>query len=274
MSIIKVDQDKCKCDGICAAVCPVGIIRQEDTNSIPVAIKGADKLCINCGHCVAVCPNGALTHVNMSLQDCTPVDKKLLLNPKQAEHFLRARRSIRTYKNKPVDQQSITKLIDIARYAPSGHNFQSVNWMIIYDKNDVNKLAGYVIDWMRSILKKNPEAAKAMHMDMLIDAWDSGVDLICRNAPHLIIGHAPKTDPTAQAACTIAFSYLELAAFSFNIGTCWAGFFNVAANIWPKMKEELNLTKGHTSYAAMMIGHPKYKYHRLPLRNKPNIVWR
>jgi hypothetical protein len=26
-------------------------------------------------------------------------------------------------------------------------------------------------------------------------------------------------------------------------------------------------------YAAAMVGYPKYKYHRMPLRNAPQVTW-
>ena len=59
MSLFEVDQDKCNRDGICAAECPLKIIDMKSTG-IPAPVNGADALCINCGHCVAVCPTGAI----------------------------------------------------------------------------------------------------------------------------------------------------------------------------------------------------------------------
>jgi len=69
-------------------------------------------------------------------------------------------------------------------------------------------------------------------------------------------------------------TYLELAAPAFGLGTCWAGYFDVAANLWPPLKNALELPDGHTSFGAMMIGYPKYKYQRMPLRNQAKISWR
>jgi nitroreductase len=205
---------------------------------------------------------------------CPPVQKELLLSPAQVEHALRSRRSIRTYRKKPVERETITKLIDIARYAPSGHNSQPVRWHIIYDREVVSELAGHVADWMRSLLKEQYEFAVSLHMDRVVAGWDAGMDPICRNAPHVIVTHAPKDDRAAPAACTIALSYLDLAAPSFGLGACWAGYFNAAATMWSPMQEALGLPKGDTCFGSMMIGYPKYAYHRLPLRNEPHITWR
>ncbi len=147
MSLFVVDAEKCRGDGACVAECPVGIIEIKEPNSIPTPTDGADELCINCGHCVAVCPPGALSLRNMTSEQCLPVRKDWFLNPEQVEHFLRARRSIRTYRNKPVEREVLTKLIDIARFAPSGSNSQPVGWLVIYDSDEVQRLAGLTIDW-------------------------------------------------------------------------------------------------------------------------------
>ena len=196
-----------------------------------------------------------------------------LLDPERVEHFLRARRSIRSYKEAPVERDVISRLIDIARHAPSGHNLQPVQWRVIYDGKKVHEFAGMVVDWMRYMLKEQKEMAMAMHLDRVVKAWETGIDSVCRSAPHVIMAHAHKEDRTAPAACTIALSYLELAAPSFGLGACWAGFFHAAAAFWPPMKEALGLPEGQISFGAMMIGFPKYTYHRLPLRNEPKITW-
>jgi nitroreductase/ferredoxin len=273
MTLFTVDEAKCKRDGICVAECPAKIIQLKDEDGVPTPVKGADEFCIQCGHCVAVCPHGALSHQSMSPEQCPPVKREWILDPEKVEHFLRSRRSIRTYKEDPVDREIIAKLIDIARYAPSGHNLQPVQWMVIYDHERVQELAGMVVDWMRFMIKEQPAMAAAMNLDKVVAAWEMGMDNVCRNAPHIILAHAPKEDRTALTACTIALTYLELAVPSFGLGACWAGFFGAAAAFWPPMQESLGLPEGHTCFGAMMVGYPKYRYHRLPLRNDPQIIW-
>ncbi|UCG07782.1 MAG: nitroreductase family protein [Desulfobacterales bacterium] len=274
MNLLSVYQEKCKRDGICIAECPTGIIEFKTKEAFPTIIDGGDEFCITCGHCVAVCPHGAMNHAVMSSEACPPVRNDLSLGPDQVEHFLRSRRSIRTYKKKPVDRKTLAKLIDIACFAPSGHNRQPVNWLMIYDSEEVYRLAGLVIDWMQNLIKDASPLAAAMHMDRVVAAWEAGTERICRGAPHIVVAHAPEDERTAQAACTIALAYVELAAPSFGLGACWAGYFNAAANFWPPMKEALSLPDGHVSFGAMMIGHPKYRYQRLPSRNEARIIWR
>lgn len=274
MSLFTINRDKCKRDGICVAECPMGLIEMTGKDAFPSPVEGAGELCVNCGHCVVVCPQGALSLKTTKPEDCFPVQKDLLPGPEQAEHFLSARRSIRTYKKQPVEHDTLSKLIDIACYAPSGHNMQPVQWLVIEDSGEVKRLAGLVVDWMRFMIQEKPEMARPMHMDRIVASWEIGEDRICRSAPHVIVAHSPGTLAIAQSSCTIALTYLELAAFSMGLGACWAGYFNAAANLYPPMTRALGLPEGHQSFGSMMIGYPRYHYHRIPLRNKSVVNWR
>ncbi len=274
MGLLTVDQHKCKRDGLCVSNCPLRLIEQKEPQAIPRPTSEAEGLCVECGHCVAVCPHGALSHRSIPVEKCLQYNNDWRLSPEHVEHFLRARRSIRSYSDQKVDCQVIEKLIDIARYAPSGHNFQPVKWHVIYDSTAVKSMAEIVIDWCRYLIKKQSPFAEVMHMARVVAAWDSGREIICQGAPHVIVAYGHEKDGTADTSCTIALTFLELATPSFGLGACWAGFFSLAANVWPPMKAALALPEDHIAYGAMMIGHPKVKYYRMPLRKEPTITWR
>ncbi len=142
MTLFTVDHEKCERDGICAAECPMGIIEVKDKESVPHPIEGAENLCINCGHCVAVCPHGAFSLTTMEADTCPAVDGNLLPSFAIVSHMIRARRSIRVYKDKRVGREVLEKLIDTARYAPTGKNTQLVRWLIITNKDTIKELAG------------------------------------------------------------------------------------------------------------------------------------
>jgi nitroreductase/NAD-dependent dihydropyrimidine dehydrogenase PreA subunit len=274
MSLLSVDQEKCKRDGICAEICPAGIIEIEGKKAFPKLIEGGEALCIRCGHCVAVCPAGAMSHERMSSGECPPVREEWLLTPEQVEHFLRLRRSIRVYKHRPVEKDVLESIINVARFAPSGHNRQPVQWTVVYDSDEVQRLTGLVVDWMRHLIEEGSPLASAMNMEGVVAGWEAGFDPICRKAPHLIVANANKDDTTAPIACTIALTYLEIAALSYGLGTCWAGYFNAAATFWPPLHDAMALSEGHVCLGSMMIGYPKFNFKRLPLRNVANVTWR
>jgi len=273
MNLFSVDEKKCKKDGICAAECPFAIIDFQDSKKVPQPYDHSEAFCINCGHCVSVCPNGALTHKNLDPQDCCKVDKKLILNIEQTEHFLRYRRSIRNYKSKAVEKEKIEKLIHIASYAPSGHNSQPVNWQVINGEEKVNELSSHVIDWMKNILSTQPELGKTMHFDMMIAAWKMGMDVISRRAPVLVLVNGGSKNPFADTACKVAMTFFDLSAPSLGLGSCWNGYFNRAVISWEPLQKALGLAEEITNYGAMMLGYPKYQYHRMPNRNTPQVTW-
>ena len=103
--------------------------------------------------------------------------------------------------------------------------------------------------------------------------WDFGIDVITRGAPHLIIAHAQK-DSVPMGDCQIALTYLELAAHSMGLGACWAGFVQAAIIFNPAVGEMLQLPEDHASFGALLIGHPKYKFSHIPMRNEAKIIWR
>ena len=286
MGIFTVDKTKCVCCGTCVNICPIGIIRMvsdtvkpltvSDTllSALPGLVDWGEKACIRCGHCVAVCPKAAISLETMPSARCRDLPRDWRIPPEKIEPFLKGRRSVRHYTDTPVDRATLEKLIDIGRYAPSGINLQPVRWVIIEEKGKVRELAGLTVEWMRSLVAENAPMAEAFRFPRIIAAWEEGADPVCRSAPHLILAYALKDDPTAPAACTIALTYLELAAASYGLGACWAGYVQMAVNMSEGARKVTGCSKRTVCHGAMLVGRPKYQYARIPLRNDPRILWR
>jgi nitroreductase len=104
-----------------------------------------------------------------------------------------------------------------------------------------------------------------------IEQWEKGLDPILRNAPHLVIIHAPDDWIWSSADSVIALTQFELAAVARGIGTCWAGFLMRAANGHPPVREALGIPADHSVFGALMFGFPRYRYHRIPARQGARI---
>jgi nitroreductase/NAD-dependent dihydropyrimidine dehydrogenase PreA subunit len=270
---LTIDKTKCKKDGLCVAECPTAIIRQKDKDSHPELVKGSAQICLRCGHCVAVCPHGALDHADIPLAACPPIDKDLVVSHEQVVQWLRSRRSVRRFKDKPVDKASIQKLIEIARYAPTASNSQLVEWAVITDKSQIRDLAGKVVEWMKAVLQKDPQPANASYLPMLVAAWDLGIDAVLRSAPGLIVAMAPKAAANGLVDLTLALSYLELAAPSLGLGTCWAGLLQGALLSHKPLKPVVGIPADYPHHYPMIIGYSDVRYYRLPERRSPKINW-
>ena len=273
MELLKIDRDKCKKDGICATECPMSIIQMDHEEGYPRLIPDTEEVCLRCGHCIAVCPHGALQHASIPMERCPSLQKDLAINREQAVQFLRSRRSVRIYKDQPVEKEKIQELIEIARYAPTAGNRQMINWQVITDNDKIHQLAKLTVEWMRFILEKGPEAARAPYFPTIVTAWDKGMDRILRDAPALVVAHAPKEALNGMVDLTLALSYFELAAPTYGLGTCWAGLLQGALLSRPEIKELLGLPEKHPHHYPMMLGYAKPRYYRLPERKPPKIVW-
>jgi len=274
MGFLHIDEKKCKKDGICVGECPLAIIYMKDKESVPEMVPGGEQVCLLCGHCVAVCPHGALSHEKIPIEACPPIRKDLVINEEQAIQFLRSRRSVRFFKDKPVEKETIQRLIEIARYAPTGSNSQLVEWTVFTDKEKILNLAGLTVEWMKYVKENDPEAARLPYIPLIIAAWEMGMDVVLRNAPALVIASAPAVAISGMVDVSLSLSYLELAAQKMNIGTCWAGLLHGALLSWKPLQDAVGLPKGHVHQYAMMVGFGKPKYYRLPERKTPKIQWK
>ena len=274
MITIEVDKKTCKGDGKCVEICPMYILKMNEKERVPEFVPGGADMCINCGHCFAFCPPGSIKLSTMNVENSIRLDHSGLPGAEQVELFLKGRRSIRTYKDEPVAKELIEKLLDIARYAPSGINRQPVKWAVVMGKDKVHGLGDLVSKWMEELVKAKSPMAESLRFDRLAEHWKKGEDRICRSAPCIVIAYGLKDDPMVGQSCTISATYLELAAFGMGLGACWAGYVNMAVNMSADVRKFVGLSGHAMAGAAMMIGHPKYRYSRIPSRNPARIIWK
>lgn len=273
MGLLTIDEERCQKDGLCALVCPFRLIAMEVGKTFPRPVPGATERCIGCGHCQAVCPHGALALPDME-QEWPPFEAGLLPDLAQLTQLVRGRRSIRVYRQKSVDRELLGRCIDLAHFAPTARNSQQISWLVIDDKEELRRLTEHAFDWMRSLLASHDPLARHYGVQGLIRAWEKGYDGILRHAPGLVVMHGPRDYRLAQMDSTILLTTFELIAFAQGIGTCWAGFFQMAASSWPPLQEALQLPEGHGLTAAMMVGYPRLSFQRLPPRQQTRLSWR
>lgn len=271
MSLFILNKDKCRKDGICIEICPRHIISSDDKTRFPLIDKEKEELCIKCGHCVAVCPYGAISLEDMPAGSCEGLNAGWKLDPARIEQFLKGRRSIRTYLDKPVPTEALERLIDIARYAPSGINRHPVNWAVLDTSQKVRKLSGLTVEWMRALVKEGSQLASSFNFEGMVRSWDKGYDNVLRNAPSLIIAYGLKGDLMARDDSVIALTYADLAAIPLGLGGCWAGYATMAINMSPEARKFIGLSGRADCFGALMLGFPKYEFKRIPQRDKPRI---
>lgn len=177
-----------------------------------------------------------------------------------------ARRSVRAYKKSPVDAKALAVLLDTARHAPTAVNSQNVSWIACADPVRTRQAAGLAVDWMRG-------SAVGTRYSMFVTAWDQGQDLVMRDAPAFVAALTPKEYTWGVEDATIALTYLELAAASAGLGTCWAGLLTRAVQNRPALADFLGVPEGYALHGALMIGHPLFRYAMVPPRKDAVVRW-
>jgi len=273
MGLLIIDQEKCKKDGFCAQECPAVIIRLSESDGYPELVEGGELACIRCGHCVAVCPHGAFSHEDIPIESSPEIRKDLLIDEAGAEQFLRSRRSVRIFKDTPVEKEKLQRLIEVARYAPTGGNNQSIQWAVITDRSRLKRISARTVEWIRQLVK-NPDVVAAMpYLPNVVAGWDQGYDTVLRNAPAVIVASASKEMMTGTVDVPIAVTYLDLMAPALGLGACWAGLLQGALVNEPSLKEDVGVPSDHTHHYPIMVGYNAMKYYRLPERKAPAVIF-
>lgn len=251
-------------------VCPMGIITTAD-DSTPVVPPEKVPFCIACGQCEVFCSAGALTLDHPPGYTMQKAWNGENITPDLLGLYLKTRRSIRQFKAESVPRETITSILDIARYAASGGNGQPVEWLVIHDPTEVKQVASLTIDWMRTLL--NSDHPMSSYIPSLLSGWDAGIDVICRGAPHLLVPHIPDNNPIATVDSIIALTHADVAAPAFGVGTCWGGFVAMASRSYSPLIDVYGLPEGRIPAYALMFGYPVYKPSYIPDRKPLAISW-
>ena len=278
MAGIHVDFEKCTSCGGCTLAC---------SSSILVAggetVRVVDEeYCTMCGNCVAVCAAGAISVEGLDPAKFPDVPQDPALPSDFLAPFLRSRRSCRAFAKKEVPRQLLEKLIDTARYAPSGHNSQNFQFIVIQDRELIRTLAGRTAVFYGNLHKmlSAPEvklpAWLQTHMRGIRLNWEhhqAGKDRIFRNAPALILVHALAENASSAQNCHLAMANILLQANALGLGTCIVGYFLTAAERDPSITKELEIPPGNKIFTCCTVGYPVLKFRKLVPRRPPAVRW-
>jgi nitroreductase/NAD-dependent dihydropyrimidine dehydrogenase PreA subunit len=295
MYTITIDSNKCKKDGICASVCPKGIFVQRQKLTIPEVVD--EEGCIACGQCVAICPQGAISHSDFPATTIQAIQFEQMPTSEQVITLLKTRRSIRAFRDKPLAKDTIETIIDGARFAPSGHNSQSTEFLVVQDRAVLNKLSALVIEYLKFEIKRfsNPffrtlallagreKAESGLHeipgFKQMIQMFESGADPILNGAPVLLAFHARRTVGLADVNAQLALQNASLVAHALGIGHFYTGWVispgrAPMARAWNRRIPSLiGIPPGNELYGALALGYPIPKFKNMIERKPPQIRW-
>lgn len=275
MDSFRVKEDRCRKDGICAQVCPVRIIKGQ-AGEIPAIPDELRKRCIACGQCMAFCPTQACAAPGLAFEDLRKLRGELYPTPEQLEELVFARRSIRNFRETQVPREMLVRILDAVRFAPTGQNRQNIRWIVLESREETLTLVKLVIDWLMELPRKDPKLAEDMRASGFVRAWDKGVDLLTRGAPHVAIAVGKRGGELECFNAAAALTYLEILAQAHGLGCCWGGYLS-SAFLHPAaeaIRDYLELKPDEQAYSAQMMGYPRFRAVSRPPRNPLRVTWK
>lgn len=267
----EVKEDKCINCGICSAECPVLIINKK--TPFPTIKDGKEGNCLKCQHCLAVCPEGAISILGKSPENSIPTSASIPASV-DMENLMKIRRSIRRFKQDDVDKELIHHLIEAASYAPTAKNENAVQFTVVDTREQMNKLRDMVYAALKTSFDEGRLPAAYMYLNNFRQVWEAKqIDVIFRDAPHVLILSAPKqgTEPLVDA--TIATTYFDLLASANGLGTLWDGFAkNAFVEAAPELQTMIGLPEDHEVATIILFGKPGRKFARSIQNDEPAIV--
>jgi nitroreductase len=253
----------------------------------------ADENCCNlCGHCVSLCPTGAITHKLTDRGNYIDLGKRVNLDVNDFFKFVRQRRSHRFFKDKEIPKADLEKLVEFCRYSPTGSNRQTVEITIIQDKDRKKRLSDLTVDYFKEMiegLEKDYNQLKSQGKDIppglqeqcdifisrkrIVKARDLGLDPIFHSAPAVMLFHSQKQPSTPKDDCVIAAQTVVLAAMTLGLETCYIGLFEKAVPAYAPLRKELSLPPGNWLYSVLILGYPKLKFLRTVDRKPIKVKW-
>ena len=265
----KVDPSKCIGCGNCVNVCSGMVLELKD--GAPV-MKPFERFgwrgCWRCQHCLAVCPQGAISIFGKKPEDSLPPPP-----PEMGEYMERLvvnRRSCRRFLDKNVEPKVITDILHAMAAAPTGGNAQGVEYTVIDDKDRVHEI------WKAAYAKMDADAKRHIYTHSFSDFYYGKMkesektvrkgDLLFCGAPHLFIAHercAGKWAEDSKVNCNIATAYFELLCNAHGLGTTIMSYSAEVLNeLATEARAMLNIPKDHYTGLIVGFGYPEIEYAR------------
>jgi nitroreductase len=141
---------------------------------------------------------------------------------------IRKRCSVRTYLDRPVEDDKLMRVLEAARLSPSARNDQKRKFIVVRYRQ---KLAALERASGQSFVGRAPVVIATVSTD-----------------PHHVM-HCGV--PSAPVDCAIAIDHMTLAAVAEGLGTCWVGHFDQDA-----CRTALGVPKGAQIIELLALGYP------------------
>ena len=185
---------------------------------------------------------------------------------------LLARRSVRKYKPRKVEAQTINNLLEAAVRAPTALGQEPWAFVIIQDKILLKNLSDYAKPLFLNQIHQHHQhhqhhSKQAQHKLDLFNRPDFN---IFHDANTLIVICGKTAAPFFSADCWLAAENMMLAACAMNLGSCVIGSALSAFEV-PEVRTKLRIPDSYSAVAPIVIGYPDEK--NIPSSRKSPVVF-
>ena len=262
---MQVEIDEARCIGCsrCADDCVADDLIIED------GVAQAKGRCILCGHCVAVCPTGAVSISGYDMDDVEPAATMAeFVNSSDLLRAIKSRRSIRSYRPQLVEREKLELVLQAGRYTATAKNAQACRFVAVQDGlGELKELVwGGIEDLLALPGAEKPRWVKLYRSFLKGTKADAPRDFLFRNAPAALFVAAERADDAALAA-----QNMELMAASLGLGVLFNGYLCRAAEELPAVKSWLG-AEDRPLQVCMLVGYPAVRYRRTAPRLPGDFV--
>lgn len=261
-----IDAEKCIGCGLCTKVCPNDLLLKNEKNQIchrEITQFGWSG-CWRCQHCMAVCPVGAISVLGKKPEEA-PALADVNASAQTVEALVSGRRSHRRYLKKNVEKEVIERILKVLQNAPNGGNKCQVEYTLIDDVEQMDRLRQIVTERMEALARKGIYANgfdEASYRDLKRVQRSVRPDMVFCGVPHLLIPHAPVGSGCWQQDTDIACGYFELLCNAHGLGTVMMSYCVDVLNLMPDIRAMLEIPKNHYYSIAVGFGYPEIRYAR------------
>ncbi|MFW6160818.1 MAG: nitroreductase family protein [Acidobacteriota bacterium] len=209
---------------------------------------------------------------------CTPIKRYYVEKDSGLEYLseqiyffdiIKNRRTVRKFKPTPVPKEHILKILDAARLAPTAGNQQPWKFLVIEDRNRLNKFQDAAREWFLEKYKKRQPTEK--ELKKTTEALQKTMSNVL-SAPiyvAVLVDSEAKYPDYVIYDGTLAAGYLMIVARALGYGT---GFFTT---FFPeeKMKDLFNIPKQYKLICFTPIGIPSEWPDTPPKENLEDVVF-
>jgi nitroreductase len=179
---------------------------------------------------------------------------------------LLARRAVRAYTSRKVDETIARTLLHAAVHAPSAMNGQPWRFSIVQDLAQLKRYSDRAKAMLLKRLSSDPKTSQ--YAERLRDPAFN----IFYDASMLIVIGVDERGTYTDADCWLAAANLMFAATEAGLGTCPIGFAIPVLNV-PDVKAEIGLPETGTAVAPILVGYPAVVPPPVPRADAKIVSW-